>query len=149
MQTARFGGPFCFEALMRCAFRRFEAAGFPHTRRHARALDPRIHEATNQLTPNRYHSPHSIVDCRVKPGNDVRRGYRGLLIHRRAERRGPSNGYARAHDTECVASAVEDMRMLATAMRQSKKMRWLHSRSQRKEACRESNQDQFDSGGMT
>jgi hypothetical protein len=29
------------------------------------------------------------------------------------------------------------------------KMRWLHSRSQRKEACRESNQDQFDSGGMT
>jgi hypothetical protein len=30
-----------------------------------------------------------------------------------------------------------------------KKMRRLHSRSQRKEACRVSNQDQFDSGGMT
>jgi len=34
-------------------------------------LDPGIHEATQVLKPYGLHSLNVIMDCRVKPGNDV------------------------------------------------------------------------------
>ena len=53
----------------------------------------------------------------------------------------------------CAGMTLEiDARAESASQRagvQIQKMRRLHSRSRRKEACRESNQDQFDSDGMT
>jgi hypothetical protein len=40
------------------------------------AYDPRIHEAVRQQKPYGSHTLHFIMDCRVKPGNDQRRGLR-------------------------------------------------------------------------
>jgi hypothetical protein len=39
-----------------------------------RGLDPRIHEAVQRLKPYGFHLQRFIMDCRVKPGNDARRG---------------------------------------------------------------------------
>jgi hypothetical protein len=40
------------------------------------AYDPRIHEAIQRLKPYGRCSLRLIMDCRVEPGNDVRRGRR-------------------------------------------------------------------------
>jgi hypothetical protein len=45
-----------------------------HTLGVMRGLDPRTHEATQRLRPYGCYLPRSIMDCRVKPGNDTRRG---------------------------------------------------------------------------
>ena len=38
------------------------------------AYDPRIHEAAQRPRPYRWHPLRFIMDCRVKRGNDSRRG---------------------------------------------------------------------------
>jgi hypothetical protein len=38
------------------------------------AYDPRIHEAVQPPKPYGSHTLRFIMDCRVKPGNDARRG---------------------------------------------------------------------------
>jgi hypothetical protein len=38
------------------------------------AYDPRIHEAVQRLKPYGRHSLRFIMDCRIKSGNDARRG---------------------------------------------------------------------------
>ena len=40
------------------------------------AYDPRIHEAAQLLKPYGCHLQCFIMGCRVKPGNDARRGQR-------------------------------------------------------------------------
>jgi hypothetical protein len=41
-----------------------------------RGLDPRIHEAVQRAKPYGLYIRIVIMDCRVKPGNDMRRGQR-------------------------------------------------------------------------
>jgi hypothetical protein len=43
-----------------------------------RGLDPRIHADPRQQKTLRAASLHLIMDCRVKPGNDSRRGYNSI-----------------------------------------------------------------------
>jgi hypothetical protein len=41
------------------------------------AYDPRIHEAMQRLRPYGCHLLRFVMDCRVKPGNDVERFSQG------------------------------------------------------------------------